>query len=57
MDSDLLHFIRDQFPEDSRRMMTVVADSKLMNARNLEKMLGMDIGFVSRCPASFGKKV
>lgn len=57
MDSDMLDFIRDQFPEDSRRTMTVVADSKLMNARNLEKMLGMDIGFVSRCPASFGKKV
>lgn len=56
LDAEMLDLIERSFTEEEIGMMTVVADSKLMNRANLKHMLSMGVGFVSRCPKGFGKK-
>ena len=56
LDYDMLSFIKSRFSKDEISEMTVVADSKLVTWKNVKLMLDESIGFVSRCPKSFGKK-
>ncbi|MDR1404924.1 MAG: IS1634 family transposase [Candidatus Methanoplasma sp.] len=54
MDSDTLTYLERN--SDCLKT-TVIADCKLVNSRLMEKMFGMDIGFVSKCPSNFAGKV
>lgn len=54
MDLDTLMSLKDRM--DVSRT-TIVADNKLVNARIVKEMVGMDVGFVSKVPTNFCDKV
>lgn len=54
MDLDTLMSLKDRM--DVSRT-TIVADNKLVNARIVKEMIGMDVGFVSKVPTNFCDKV
>lgn len=54
MDLDTLMSLKDRM--DVSRT-TIVADNKLVNARIVKEMVGMDVGFVSKVPVNFCDKV
>lgn len=56
LDGEMLRFIERNFPENELKLMTVVADSKLVNQKNIQLMERMGIAYVSRCPENFGQR-
>ena len=54
--SETLDDLGRMMPEEEIRDMIMVADSKLVTSKNIAKMLDMKMGFVSKCPESFGRK-
>lgn len=54
MDLDTLMSLKDRM--DVSRT-TIVADNKMVNARIVKEMVGMDVGFVSKVPVNFCDKV
>lgn len=53
MDRETLDFIGENFTEEERRRITVVADCKIAVSDNLMRMERLGLGFVSKCPENF----
>lgn len=55
MNKDSLDFIESRVPVERRRQLTVVGDCKLVSKTVIDRIEECELGFVSRCPANFGK--
>lgn len=54
MDRETIEVIGEVFSEEERARMTIVADCKVLNERNLEMIGRAGLGFVTVCPDHFG---
>lgn len=53
-DRDTISFFGDLMDVSERRRIVYVADSKMATKETLEQLHGLEIRFVTRCPAGFG---
>lgn len=55
MNKDTIQFIADTMDESERARLTIVADCKLLNFPVVDLIEAQNLGFVTRCPDSFGR--